>query len=65
MSVAAKGLRDGLFELGFDDFDGLARCEAGAVADAEDVSVDRERLFAERGVEDDIGGLPADARQRL
>ncbi len=63
--VAAERLRHDLLELGFDLIGVLARREAGAVADAEDVRVDRERLLAERGVEHDIGGLAADAGQRL
>ena len=65
VGVAAEGLGHDLLELGFDLVDGLARREAGAVADAEDVGIDRERFLAERGVEDDIGGLAADAGKRL
>ena len=42
----------------------LAGREAGAVADAEDVRVDRDGRLAEGDVEHDIRGLPADARQR-
>ena len=61
--VAAERLRDDLLELGLDLVDRLARREAGAVADAEDVRVDGERLLAEGGVEDDVGGLSADAGQ--
>ncbi len=63
--VTAEGLRDDLLELRFDLSDRLARREAGAVADAEDVRVDREGLLAEGGVEHDIGGLAADAGQLL
>ena len=63
--VAAERLRDDLLELGFDLVDSLAGREAGAVADAEDVGVDRERLLAERGVEHDVGGLAADAGKGL
>ena len=63
--VAAEGLRDDLLELGLDLVDRLAGREAGAVADAEDVGVDREGLLAEGGVEHDVGGLAADAGQRL
>jgi hypothetical protein len=63
--VAAEGLGHDLFELGFDLIDVLARREAGAVADAEHMGVDRERLLAERGVEDHVGGLAADAGKRL
>ena len=65
MSVAAEGLGDDLLEPGLHFIDILTRREAGAVADAEDVSVDREGLLAERGVEDDIGGLAPDARKFL
>ena len=65
MRVAAERLRNDLFELGLDLIDRLPGREARAVADSEDVRVDRERLLAERGVEDDVGGLAADAGQRL
>ena len=65
MRVAAEGLRDDLLELRFDLVDILAGSEAGAVADAEDVRVDGEGFLAEGGVEDDVGGLAADARKFL
>ena len=65
MSVAAEGLRDDLLELRLDLVDGLPGCEARAVADAKDVGVDGERLLAEGGVKDDVGGLAADSGQRL
>ena len=65
VSVAAEGLGDDLFEPGLDLVDRFARCEAGAVADPEDVGVDRERFLAERGVEHDVGGLAADSGERL
>ena len=65
VGVAAERLRDDLFELRLDFVDVLAGREAGAVADAEDVGVDGEGLLAERGVEDDVGGLSSDARQFL
>ena len=65
MRVAAERLRDDLFELCFDILDRLARGEAGAVADAEDVGIDRECLLAERRVEDHVGGLAADAGKSL
>jgi hypothetical protein len=61
--VAAKRLRHQFLELGLDHIDIIAGREAGAVADAEDVGVDCERLFAERSVEHDVGGLAANARQ--
>ena len=65
MRVATEGLRDDLLELRLDLLDGFAGGQAGAVADSEDVRVDRERLLAERGVEHDIGGLAANPGQRL
>src|SRR5262249_53550566 len=43
----------------------LAGREAGAVADLEDVGVDRDGRLAERDVEHHVGGLAPDARQRL
>lgn len=65
VSVAAEGLRDNLLELRFDLVDILARREAGSVADPEDVRVDRKRLLAECGVENDVGGLAADPGKLL
>ena len=65
VSVAAERLRDDLFELCLDFVDVLAGREARAVADAEDVGVDGERFLAERGVEDDVGGLSSHAGQFL
>jgi len=65
MSVAAERLRDDLFEPGLDVVDRLPGCEAGAVADAEDVGVNRKGLFAEGGIEDNIRSLATDAWQRL
>ncbi len=49
-------------------FDGARRgagAEAGAVADAENVGVDRQGWLAEGDVQDDVGGFAADAGQRL
>ena len=43
----------------------LALAEPGAVADAEDMRVDGDGRLAKGGVEHHIGGLAADARQRL
>jgi hypothetical protein len=60
--VAPERLRHDLFQLRFDIIDGLAGREAGAVANPEDVRVDRERFLTEGGVEHDVGGLPPDAR---
>jgi hypothetical protein len=65
VGVAAKRLWHDLLELGLDDVDVLAGREAGAVADPEDVGVDGEGFLTERGVEDDVGGLAADARKFL
>lgn len=65
VSVAPERLRNDFFELGFHLVDGLARREAGAIADPEDMRVDREGLLAKSGVEDHIGGLAADARKLL
>ena len=65
VSVAAKGLRDDLLQLGFDIVDRFAGSEARAIADSEYVCVDCKGFLAERSVENDIGGLTPDARQRL
>ena len=43
----------------------LALREAGAIGDAEDVGIDGNRGFAERGVENDVGRLASDAGQLL
>jgi len=63
--VTAEWLRHDSFELGFNLIDILARREAGAIADAEHVRVDRERLFAKGRVEHDVGGFPPDTGKRL
>jgi hypothetical protein len=65
MRVAAEGLRHDLLELGFYFVDSLARSKASAIADAEHVRIDGERLLAECGVEDHIGGLAAHPGKRL
>jgi hypothetical protein len=65
MGVAAERLGDDLFKLGFDLVDVLAGGEAGAVAHSENVGVDGEGFLAERGVENDVRGLAADAGERL
>ena len=57
VSVAPEGLRHDLLELRLDLVDILAGREAGAVADAEDMRVDGERLLAEGGVQYYVGGL--------
>jgi uncharacterized membrane protein len=43
----------------------LAGRQSGAVSDAEDVCIDGNRRLAESDVEDNVGGLAADTRQRL
>ena len=63
--VTAEWLRHNSFELGFNLVDVLARREAGAIADAEHVRVDRERLFAKGRVEHHVGGFSPDAGKRL
>ena len=63
--ISAEGLRDDPVERGFDLVGSLAGGKAGAIAHAENVRVDRERLLAECGVEYDIGGLSPDSRQLL
>ena len=65
MRVAPERRRDDLLKLRFDVERRLTRREAGTVADAEDMRVDRERFLSPGGVEDDIGGLAADAGQGL
>ena len=65
MRVAAERLWHDLLELGLHDVDRLAGREAGAVADPEDVGVDGEGFLTERSVENDVGGLAADARKCL
>ena len=41
----------------------LARGDAGAIGDAEDMGVHRDGRFAEGGIQDDVRGFPADTRQ--
>ena len=60
--IAAEGLRDDLLEFGFNLFDGLAPGKACTIADAIDVRVDGECLFAKGRIENDVGGLSANAR---
>ena len=40
----------------------FARREPGAVADAENVRIDRNRRLTERGIQNDIGGFSAEPR---
>jgi hypothetical protein len=65
MRIAPERLGDDPFEFGLDRLDILARRQAGAVADAKDMRVDRERLFTECGIEHDVGGFAADPWKRL
>ncbi len=63
MRVLAKLLRHELEELLLDFLGRFSRGEARAIGDAEDVRVDRNCRLSECDVEDDVGGLAADARQ--
>src|SRR4051812_34432099 len=63
--VAAEGRRRHPVELPLHRQHVLARREAGAVRDPEDVGVDREGLGAEGAVHHHVGGLAADAGQGL
>jgi hypothetical protein len=65
VSVPSEGLGDDLLELGFDLVHTFAGRQPRAIADAENVGVDRERLLAEGSIEHDVGGLAADAGKRL
>jgi hypothetical protein len=65
MRIAAERLGRDLVQPKFDFERVLARCKAGAVADAEDVRIDGERLFAERSVQHHVGRLTAYAWQAL
>ena len=56
------GRRDG-FETLLDLERRLAGRETGAVAEPEDMRIDRDRRLAERDVEHDTGGLAPDPRQ--
>ena len=63
--VQPEGLRHDLLQLQLDLKHVLAGREPGAVADAEDVRVDREGLLMECGVEDDVRRLSTDAGKLL
>lgn len=63
VGVVEEGLGDALQEAVLDGAGGGAGGEAGAVGDAEDVGVDGDGGVAEGDVEDDAGGLAADAGQ--
>src|SRR6266403_366255 len=43
----------------------LAGCDAGSIADTEDMGIDGNRRLTKGDIEHDICGLAADARQRL
>jgi len=63
--VPPEGLRHDFLELRLDFVRSLPRRETRAIADAEYVRVDSERLFPEGGVEHDVGRLPPDAGKCL
>ena len=65
MGAAAEGLRHDPLQLHFNLQRILARRQAGAVADPENVRVDGEGFLPEGGIQNDIGGLAADAGQTL
>ena len=62
--VEPEFLRHNLQKLFFNFCGGLAFGKARAVADAEDVRVDRNGRLAEGDVENDVGGFAPDARER-
>lgn len=61
MRLVLVGGGNDLFELRFDFVGRLPLGESGAVRDAEDVRVDRNRRMSEGDVEHDVGGLAAHA----
>jgi hypothetical protein len=63
--VQPEGLRHDLFKLQLDLKHILAGRQAGTVADAENVRVDREGLLMKCGVENHVRRLPPDAGQLL
>jgi hypothetical protein len=63
--VAAKRLRDDPLQFGFDIVDRPAWSKARSITDPEYVCVDGEGFLAKRRVENNIGRLASDARQRL
>ena len=65
MRVQPEGLRHLLLKLQLDLKHVLARCESGAVADPENVRVDREGFLMKCGVENHVRRLPPDAGQLL
>ena len=65
MRVAQQFGRDAAHQPVLDRARRGARRDADAIAEAEDVRINRHRAFAERHVQHDIGGLAADTRQLL
>src|SRR5262245_57010802 len=65
MGMALALRRHHRLEHALDFGGGLAGSETGAVADPEDMGVDGDGGLAECRVEDDIGGLAADAGKRF
>lgn len=63
MSVLLERLGCHFFQLQLDRQGGLARRQAGAVGYAEDMRVDGDGRLSEGGIEDNVGGLPANPRQ--
>ncbi len=65
MRILLEFRGDKLHQFLFDDIDVLAGRDAGAVRYAEDVCIDCDGRFAKCGIQDDVGCLAADARQRF
>ena len=65
MRVAEIPGRRRLGELVLDFARGAARGQPGAIADAKDMSIDRDRRFTEGDVEHDVRGLAPDPGQAL
>jgi uncharacterized membrane protein len=65
MGVAPVRTGDDRHQPSLHRFGGLAGAKAGAIRHPEDMGVDRAGLFTEEHIEHHIGGLSADARQRL
>src|SRR5450759_704824 len=65
MGMALIVRRDDLLEPLFDLERRLAGRQAGAIADAKNVGIDRDGRLAEGDIEHDIGGLAPDPRQFL
>ena len=63
MGVNPEGFRDTTVELLFHIQNGFARSQPGAVADAKDMRIDGECIFAVADVQHHIGGFAPDSRQ--